>query len=147
MWNPSICGKDVKYYEPLNVYGGEIGNRCMIGAFVEIGPEVVIGDDCRIQSGAFIPQGVVIGDSVFIGPNVVFTNVKKPKAKVKQFFQKTIVGNGTVIGANATILPGIIIGNFSTIGAGAIVTKNVPPHSIVISPEAKIIKSALQNKS
>ncbi len=111
----------------VNLYGCTIGMGTKIAAFVEIGEGVLIGDNCRIQSFAFIPSGVEIGDDVFIGPHVCFTNIKLPKANVDQRdnLLKTEVGNGVMIGANVTILPGIIIGDNAIIGAGVVVTKSV----------------------
>ena len=93
-----------------------------------------------IKSGVFIWDGITIEDNVFIGPNVTFTNDKKPRSKkYPEKFLTTLVQGGASIGANATILPGIKIGKFSMIGAGSVVLKDVPPFSIVAGNPAKII--------
>lgn len=98
-----------------------------IAAFVEIGNGVVIGRDCKIEAFTFIPPGVLIEDNVFIGPHVVFTNDKHPKANDPDFKPlPTVVREGASIGANATILPGIVIGKNAVVGAGSVVTRDVP---------------------
>lgn len=119
--------------ELINLYGCTIGYNTKIGTFVEIGSGVTIGHHCRLQSFVFIPPGVEIGDHVFIGPHVCFTNVKLPKPGVDQrdCLLKTRVGNGVMIGANATILPGITIGDNAVIGAGVTVTKSIVIGQIV----------------
>lgn len=124
------------YHEELvNLYGCTIGMSTKIGTFVEIGIGVLIGDNCRIQSFTFIPPGVIIGNDVFIGPHVCFTNVKLPKPGIDQrnSLLKTKIGNGVMIGANATILPGITIGKYTVIGAGITVTKSVEPGKTIIT--------------
>ena len=117
----------------VNLYGCSIGYNTKIGTFVEIGKGVVIGHHCKIQSFAFISPGVTIGDYVFIGPHVCFTNVKLPKPGVDQRdnLLKTRIGNNVMIGANATILPGIIIDDNAVIGAGITVTKSVRAGEII----------------
>jgi acetyltransferase-like isoleucine patch superfamily enzyme len=122
--------------ELVNLYECEIGEGAKIGAFVEIGRGVKIGKDCKIQSFAFIPEGVVIGDNVFIGPHVVFCNVKFPMAGDK--YQATVVMNGAIIGAGAVILPGITIGERAFVGAGAVVTKNVRAGETVMGNPARV---------
>ena len=123
----------------VNLYGCTVGPRTKIGAFVEIGDGVSIGADCKIQTGAFIPPGVVIGREVFIGPNVTFTNVKHPMREQFVWYTavKTIVHDGAVIGANATILPGLVIGKDAVVGAGAVVTRDVPAGATVVGNPAR----------
>lgn len=101
----------------------QIGHYVTIGSFCEIAGK--IGNGCRIQNGVYIWAGIELGENVFVGPNVAFTNVKLPKVGVTQKFSKTIVGEGTVIGANATIICGVTIGKDCVIGAGSVVTHNV----------------------
>jgi len=141
-------GKGTKVWHYTNLYKCNIGKNCIIGSYVEIGKGVKIGDYCKIQNNAFIPEGVIIEDEVFIGPHVVFTNDKYPKAKFcievcerkKQWnLTPTLVKKGASIGANATILCGITINEYALIGAGAVVVKDVPPFAIVVGNPARII--------
>ena len=144
-------GKNTKIYHPQNVnlYGCEIGEECIIGAFVEIRRGVKIGDRVKIQAFAFIPEGITIEDEVFIGPHVVFTNDDSPRATNEDGSLKgsddwevlsTKVCKKASIGANATILSGITIGEGALVGAGSVVTKDVLPWTIVAGNPAKIIR-------
>jgi UDP-2-acetamido-3-amino-2,3-dideoxy-glucuronate N-acetyltransferase len=110
----------------------KIGKNCNICAQVLIESDVEVGDNVTIKSGVQLWDGIRIEDGVFIGPNVTFTNDIFPRSKkYPKTFLETVVGARASIGANATILPGIKIGSEAMIGAGAVVTKNVPPHAIV----------------
>ena len=112
--------------------GAKIGDDCNICDFVFIENEVVIGDRTTIKSGVQLWDGVTIGSDVFIGPNVTFMNDKYPKSKNINYENlATFVEDFASIGANATILPGIIIGKNAVVGAGSVVTRNVPPGMIV----------------
>ena len=115
-------------------------NNTKIHAPVFIGSKVKIGDNCKIQAFAYIPDNVVIGDNVFIGPGAVFTNDKHPPSHgAWKNDPKTIVYDHAVIGANATILPGITIGAYAVVGAGAVVTKDVAHGDVVVgNPAVKI---------
>ena len=143
-------GKNVKIYHKnlVNLYGCEIGENTKIAAFVEIQKNVKIGKNCKIEAFAFIPEGVTIEDECFIGPHACFTNDKLPRATNKNGTLKTAkdwkvakisVKKGASIGANATIICGITIGKNSIVGAGSVVTKDVPPNSIVAGNPAKVI--------
>ncbi len=101
----------------------KIGKNVSIGSYTEIGPDVVIGDNTRIQAQCFIPKGVQVGKNCFIGPNVTFTNDKYPPS---DDLRATVLKDGVSIGANCTILPGIILYENVKIGAGSVVTKNIP---------------------
>ena len=107
--------------------GARIGSHCSLGQNVYVGKDVKIGNNCRIQNNVFIPTGVVIKDNVFLGPGVIFTNVKHPDAKINQHdsYLKTEIWDGVSIGAGAVILPGIIIWEDVVVGAGAVVTKDI----------------------
>jgi acetyltransferase-like isoleucine patch superfamily enzyme len=127
----------VKIWHPelVNIYDSEIGEGTRIASFVEIGG-AKIGKNCKIEAYAFIPPGVTIGDNVFIGPHVVFTNDKYPKATGEWTTSPTTVCNGATIGANSTILSGITIGEKSMIGAGSVVCEDVKPHHIMFGEKA-----------
>jgi len=116
-----------------------IGNNCNICAHCFVENDVLIGNNVTIKCGVYIWDGIVINDNVFVGPNVTFTNDRLPRSKkYPKEFQKTIIGEGASIGANATILGGVGIGKYSLIGAGSVVTKNVPDHAMVYGNPAVI---------
>jgi acetyltransferase-like isoleucine patch superfamily enzyme len=133
-------GKGVKIPFPklVNLYGCRLGPGVFIGPFVEIQKGVIIGDKSRISSHSFICEGVEIGKDVFVAHGVMFINDRFSDSKKMGSWKlrKTIVEDGVRIGSNATILP-VRIGKGSIIGAGAVVTKNVPPNSIVKGNPAK----------
>ncbi|MBQ8436529.1 MAG: N-acetyltransferase [Alphaproteobacteria bacterium] len=111
-----------------------IGKNCNICSHCFIENNVVIGDNVTIKNGVQIWDGMIIGNNVFIGPNVTFCNDKYPKSRNKNWkLEPVIIEEGASIGANSTILPGVVIGKGSMIGAGAIVTKNVANNSTYIS--------------
>lgn len=108
-----------------------IGKNCNICAHVLIENDVSIGDNVTIKSGVQLWDGIYIGNNVFIGPNVTFTNDLAPRSKQYPLtFLKTIIDNGASVGANSTIIAGINIGSYSMIGAGSVVTKNIPEHTL-----------------
>jgi acetyltransferase-like isoleucine patch superfamily enzyme len=134
-------GMDVKVFGPINAYGCKIGDRTKIGPFVEIQKDVLISEDCIISSHSFICSGVSIGARTFVGHGVMFINDKFDSPDIKNWnFKTTEIGQDVRIGSNATILP-VKIGDGAIIGAGAVVTKDVPPGSIVVGNPAKIKKS------
>jgi UDP-2-acetamido-3-amino-2,3-dideoxy-glucuronate N-acetyltransferase len=116
-----------------------IGERCNIGQNVVISPEVVLGKNVKIQNNVSVYTEVTCDDDVFLGPSMVFTNVINPRSAVnrKSEYAKTHVGKGATIGANATIVCGHDIGAFAFIGAGAVVTKNIPPYSLWVGNPAR----------
>lgn len=121
--------------------GAIIGENCNINCQVLIENDVIIGNNVTIKPGVQIWDGITIEDNVFIGPNVTFTNDMKPRSKqYPDFFLKTIIKKGASIGANSTILPGIIIGENSMIGAGSVVLKDVPDNTLWVGNPAKQIK-------
>jgi len=141
-------GKNVKIFAFVNLYGCEIGDNTKIGTYVEIQKNAFIGRNCKISSHTFICEGVHIEDDVFVGHNVTFINDIYPRATTSGQLQtekdwkviETFVKKGASIGSSATILAGVTIGEFSIVGAGAVVTKDVPPHTIVVGVPAKILK-------
>lgn len=134
-------GNNTKIWHPEKsvILDCEIGDDCTIHAPVWIGANVKIGNRVKIQAFSFIPDGVTIEDDVFIAPHVCFTNDKHPPSHGN--WSQTFVRNGAVIGANATILPGVTIGRRALIGAGAVVTKDVAPHQVVVGNPAKVLPS------
>jgi acetyltransferase-like isoleucine patch superfamily enzyme len=120
--------------------GSSIGQNCNVCSNVFIEGDVIVGDNVTIKSGVQLWSGMVVEDNVFIGPNAKFTNDIFPRSKIyPESFKKTLIKSGASIGANATILPGLTIGEGSMIGAGAVVTRNVPPHAIVVGNPARIV--------
>ncbi len=116
-----------------------IGEYCIIGQNVFIGRRVKIGNKVKVQNNVSIYEGVIIEDEVFVGPSVVFTNVKYPRAFIEQKhnFLTTYIERGATLGANATIVCGVRIGAYAFVGAGAVVTKNVLPFALVVGNPAK----------
>ena len=110
----------------------EIGDNCTIGQNCFIGENVKIGNNVKIQNNVSVYDGVIIEDNVFVGPSVVFTNVKVPKSNesVNKNYVKTILKSGCSIGANTTIICGINIGENSFVGAGSVVTKDITKNTM-----------------
>jgi UDP-2-acetamido-3-amino-2,3-dideoxy-glucuronate N-acetyltransferase len=119
--------------------GTDIGKDVSIGQNVMAGPNVRIGNGCKIQNNVSLYEGVALEDNVFCGPSCVFTNVFNPRAAVsrKSEFRKTLVRHDATIGANATIVCGITIGAYAFIAAGAVVTRDVPAHALMMGSPAK----------
>lgn len=141
-------GKDTRIWAFAHVLpGAEIGEDCNICDHTFVENDVVIGNRVTIKCGVYIWDGIRIEDDVFIGPNVVFTNDRFPRSKqYPEAFLVTIIRRGASIGANATLLPGITIGQNAMVGAGAVVTRNVPPNAIVVGNPA-IIKGYIDADS
>ncbi len=116
-----------------------IGENCNIGQNVVVSPEVVLGKNVKIQNNVSIYTGVTCDDDVFLGPSCVFTNVNNPRSGVnrKGQYDKTNVGTGASIGANATIICGNNIGRYAFIGAGAVVTKDISDYALVVGNPAR----------
>lgn len=118
-----------------------IGNNCNIGQNVVISPHVVLGNNVKVQNNVSIYTGVICEDDVFLGPSAVFTNVINPRSAVvrRDQFLPTHIGRGASIGANATVICGNKIGTFAFVGAGAVVTRNVPPYAVIVGNPARQI--------
>ena len=118
----------------------EIGKNCIIGQNVFIANNVVLGKNVKVQNNVSLYSGVICEDDVFLGPSMVFTNVKNPKSAIsrKDNFSQTVIKKGASIGANATIVCGVTIGSFAFVGAGAVITKDVPPFALMIGVPAKL---------
>jgi UDP-2-acetamido-3-amino-2,3-dideoxy-glucuronate N-acetyltransferase len=135
-----VIGRGTTIWHFVHVLSGSrIGEGCVIGQNVMIGPKVRVGDGCKIQNNVSLYEGVLLEDDVFCGPSVVFTNVRLPRAHVsrKAEFQPTVVRRGASLGANATIVCGREIGAYAMIGAGAVVTRDVPPHALMVGNPAR----------
>ncbi len=142
-------GRDVRISAFVNLYGCEIGDESKIGAFAEIQKGARIGKRVKVSSHAFICEGVTIEDEVFIGHGVVFINDRYPQATTAEGALQTetdwqvvptLVKRRASIGSNSTILCGVTIGEGAIVGAGSVVTKDVPPYTIVAGNPARVIR-------
>ena len=144
-------GKNVRLFGFVNLYGCEIGDDVKIGTFVEIQKGTKIGNRCKISSHPFICEGVTLEEEVFIGHNVTFTNDRYPRATAGGQLQTeadwvcvpTLVKRGASIGSSAVLLCGITIGENALVGAGSVVTRDVPPNTVVAGNPARVVKSLL----
>ncbi len=142
-------GENVKIFDFVNLYGCSIDDNSKVGTFVEIQKNAFIGKNCKISSHTFICEGVHIEDNVFIGHNVTFINDKYPRSvnfdgslqsESDWNVVETYVKKGASVGSSSTIMCGITIGENSIVGAGAVVTKDVPPNTVVAGVPAKVVK-------
>jgi len=139
---PATIGDGTRIWHFSHVLkNSRIGHDCNIGQNVVIGPDVSIGDRCKIQNNVSVYPGVTLEDGVFCGPSMVFTNVHNPRAEIerKSEYRPTLVKRGATIGANATIICGHSVGRYAFVGAGAVVTRDVPDHTIVAGNPARVI--------
>ena len=142
--NDVSIGENTKIWHFSHIQTGAIiGEDCSIGQNVNIGNNVKIGHSVKIQNNVSIYEGVELEDFVFCGPSMVFTNIKLPRSEFPQrgreFYSKTLVKKSASIGANATIVCGVTIGEYALVGSGAVVTKDVPPYSLVIGNPGRIV--------
>jgi acetyltransferase-like isoleucine patch superfamily enzyme len=144
-----VLGKDVKIYAFVNLYGCTIGDESKIGTFVEIQSGATIGKRVKISSHSFICEGVTIEDHVFIGHGVMFINDRFPRATTPSgelqtgsdwVVVPTFIKKGASIGSNATILCGVTVGEGAIVGAGSVVTRDVPPETIVAGNPARVLR-------
>jgi len=142
-------GKDVTVFAFVNLYGCTIGDNTKIGTFVEIQKNASVGANCKISSHSFICEGVTIEDDVFIGHNVTFINDLYPRSTAEGGGLQTeadwkvvptFIRRGASIGSSATLLAGVTVGEGAIVGAGAVVTKDVPPRTIVAGNPAKLLR-------
>ncbi|HEX9157723.1 MAG TPA: acyltransferase, partial [Syntrophales bacterium] len=140
-------GKNVRFSKFINLSGCSIGDNTKIGAFVEIQKNAHVGANCKISSHTFICEGVTIEDDVFVGHNVAFINDTYPRATAEGGslqteadckVEYTRVKRGASIGSGSTILANLTIGEGAIVGAGSVVTKDVPPHTIAAGNPAKV---------
>lgn len=135
----AVLGSGTKVWHHVHVRAnGRVGDDSSLGKNVFVDAHAVIGARCRIQNNVSLYDGVVLEDDVFVGPSAVFTNDRFPRANSEHWSRlATVVGQGTSIGANATILCGTKIGEWAVVGAGAVVTRDVEPHEVVVGNPAR----------
>jgi UDP-2-acetamido-3-amino-2,3-dideoxy-glucuronate N-acetyltransferase len=142
-------GKDVKIFAFVNLYGCTIGDGTKVGTFVEIQKNAFIGKNCKISSHTFICEGVTVEDDVFIGHNVTFINDMYPRSTIEAGGLQTeadwkvvptFIKKRASVGSSATILAGVTVGEGAIVGAGSVVTKDVPPWTIVAGNPAKVLR-------
>ena len=135
-------GPNTKVWQYVVVLGGAvIGDECNICSHCFIENDVRIGDRVTVKCGVQLWDGLVVEDDVFIGPNVTFANDPLPRSRKRPVeFPRTVVRRGASIGANATVLPGVTIGEHAMVGAGAGVTRDVPPHAVVVGNPARVTR-------
>ncbi len=119
--------------------GAKIGERCVLGQNVNIGNDVVIGNGVKIQNNVSVYTGTVVEDHVFLGPSCVLTNVTNPRAEVNRhaLYERTLLRRGCTIGANATVVCGVIIGRHAFVAAGAVITRDVPDYALMVGVPAR----------
>jgi len=135
-------GAGSKIWQWVHICGGaQVGKSVTIGQNVFVGNEVIIGDQCKIQNNVSVYDNVTLEDGVFCGPSVVFTNVYNPRSLIerKNEYQNTLIKKGVTLGANCTILCGVIIMEFAFVGAGALINKDVPAYALMVGVPAKQI--------
>lgn len=139
---PCEIGEGTKIWHYSHIMAGtKMGENCNLGQNVVVCQGAVIGNGVKIQDNVSIYNGVTLEDDVFCGPSMVFTNVTTPRSHIsrKNEYRQTLVKKGATIGANATIVCGVTIGSYAFIGAGAVVTKDVPPYTLVVGNPAKAV--------
>ncbi|KAF0096313.1 MAG: transferase hexapeptide repeat containing protein [Puniceicoccaceae bacterium 5H] len=131
-------GTRVWHFTHVNA-GAEIGENCSLGQNVMIAPNVKIGNRVKIQNNVSVYEGTEIEDDVFLGPSCVLTNISNPRSQVsrRHLYEQTKIERGATIGANATIVCGTTLGRYCLIGAGAVVTKDVPPYTLMLGVPAR----------
>jgi len=149
-------GENVKIFDFVNLYGCELGDNTKVGTFVEIQRGAKIGKNCKISSHTFICEGVTIEDNVFIGHNVTFINDIYPRATTADGKMQTaddwkciptLIKKGASIGSSTTLLCGIIVGENAIVGAGSVVTKDVPPNTIVLGNPTRVLRKIEEEKN
>lgn len=118
--------------------GAVVGERCVLGQNCFVASGAKLGNGVRLQNNVSVYDGVELEDEVFCGPSVVFTNVTRPRAFVsrRSEYERTRICRGATLGANSTVLPGVTVGEYAFVGAGAVVTRDVPPHALVVGTPA-----------
>ena len=136
----AVIGAGTKIWHFSHVLSGaKIGSNCSFGQNVCVSGGVVIGDNVKVQNNVSIYEGTTIEDDVFLGPSCVLTNVTNPRSQVlrKSLYEKTLLSKGCSIGANATVVCGIVIGRYSFVAAGAVVARDVPDYALMVGVPAR----------
>jgi UDP-2-acetamido-3-amino-2,3-dideoxy-glucuronate N-acetyltransferase len=137
---PADIGEGTKIWHFCHVMAGaRIGARCSLGQNVFVGARAVVGTGCKVQNNVSLYDAVILEDEVFVGPSAVFTNVVNPRAFIvrKEEYRETRVGRGATIGANATVVCGHSVGAYALVAAGAVVSRDVPAHALVMGVPAR----------
>jgi len=140
--NNVTIGDETKIWHFSHILSGTIiGKNCSFGQNCVVGPKVTIGSGVKVQNNVSIYEGVEVEDDVFLGPSMVFTNVINPRAFIqrKDEFKKTLLKKGCSIGANATIVCGVIIGEYALVGSGAVINRDVKSYALMVGVPAKQI--------
>ena len=138
----AALGEGTRVWHFAHVCGGaRIGARCSLGQNVFVGNDVWVGDNVKIQNNVSVYDAVTIEDDVFCGPSMVFTNVHNPRAEIvrKDEYRHTLVRRGATIGANATIVCGVMVGQYAFVAAGAVVNRDVLPFALMAGVPARQI--------
>lgn len=137
---PVSIGAGTKIWHFCHVMpGAEMGERCSLGQNVFVAGGTRLGNNVKVQNNVSIYEGVICEDDVFLGPSMVFTNIRNPRSAIvrKGQYTETVLEQGSSVGANATIVCGIRLGRYCFIGAGSVVTKDVPPYALVVGNPAR----------
>ncbi|MEZ6197365.1 MAG: acyltransferase [Planctomycetota bacterium] len=136
----AVVGEGTRIWHFCHVMAGaRLGDEVVLGQNCFVAGRVTIGSGCRIQNNVSLYDGVILEEDVFVGPSVVFTNVKRPRARFprRDAFAETRIGAGATLGANATIVCGVRVGRCAMVGAGAVVTSDVADHALVVGAPAR----------
>lgn len=140
--NGATIGDGTKIWHFSHIFGGAvIGRRCVLGQNVSVADDVTIGDNVKIQNNVSVYTGAEIEDDVFLGPSCVMTNVSNPRSQIKRhsLYEKTRFRRGATVGANATILCGVVLGRYAFVSAGAVVTRDVPDYGLIQGVPGRLV--------
>ncbi len=137
---PVEIGKGTKIWHYCHIQkNAKIGRNCIFGQNVNVGEGVIVGNNVKVQNNVSIYTGCEIEDDVFLGPSCVLTNVSNPRSQIirHNLYEKTVIKRGSTIGANATIVCGIVLGRYCFVAAGSVVTRDVPDYALVLGNPAR----------